>query len=99
MKIWDATTGAEVNIFLDCDECGAIFFWGEGGAICAWYWKRFEVTVRWQVFTLRGHTGRVYSVAIFPDGKRIVSGSQDELVKIWDVATGVEVISHGKCTV
>ena len=41
--------------------------------------------------TLRGHSGPVYSVAYSPDGKHIVSGSQDETVKVWDSQTGKEV--------
>ena len=28
------------------------------------------------------------SVAISPDGRRVVSGSQDETLKVWDVETG-----------
>ena len=36
--------------------------------------------------TLRGHTGWIFSVAFSPDGKRIVSGSWDGTVKIWDVS-------------
>ena len=40
-----------------------------------------------------GHTATVYTVAFSPDGKSIVSGSEDALVKIWDVATGAEVSS------
>ena len=71
------------------------FCFGRGGAICAWCWKWSEVTVRWQVFTLTGHSDVVYSVAIFLDGKRVVSGSRDNLIKIWDCATGAEVSSHG----
>ena len=44
--------------------------------------------------TLTGHnSGRVLSVAFSPDGTRVVSGSADELVKIWDTATGAEVRS------
>ena len=31
--------------------------------------------------TLRGHTDQVFSVAISPDGKTIVSGSGDETVR------------------
>ena len=46
-----------------------------------------------QVRTLRGHSHRVISVAFSPDGTRIVSGSTDRLVKIWDAETGAEVRS------
>jgi WD40 repeat protein/serine/threonine protein kinase len=38
--------------------------------------------------TLRGHTGEVFAVAVSRDGKRIVSGSLDGTVKVWDPATG-----------
>ena len=48
-----------------------------------------------QVRTLAGHTQKVNSVAISPEGKRIVSGSADKLVKIWNAETGAEVSSFG----
>jgi WD40 repeat protein len=51
----------------------------------------FWVTVRWQVCTLSGHSDMVSAVAFSPDGKRVVSGSHDQLVKIWDADTGAEV--------
>jgi WD40 repeat protein len=37
-----------------------------------------------------GHTGRILSVAITPDGKTIASGGKDNLLKVWDVETGKE---------
>jgi len=45
------------------------------------------------VLTLAGHSGLVFTVAFSADGKRIVSGSVDKLVKIWDTATGAQVSS------
>ena len=38
-----------------------------------------------------GHSAAVFSVAFSPDGKQFVSGSHDNLVKIWDTKTGTEV--------
>ena len=40
---------------------------------------------------LQGHSDFVFSVAYSPDGKRIVSGSGDRTVRIWDAAMGKEV--------
>jgi WD40 repeat protein len=41
---------------------------------------------------LKGYTGSVTSVAFSPDGTRIVSGSYDETIRIWDAKTGEEVV-------
>ena len=46
-----------------------------------------------QVHTLIGHTAEVWSVGFSPNQNRVVSGSADDLVKIWDTETGVEVSS------
>src|SRR5262245_5700194 len=41
--------------------------------------------------TLKGHTFNVNSVAFSPDGKTLASGSIDETIKLWEVATGKEL--------
>ena len=46
-----------------------------------------------QMHTLTGHTENVWSVVFSPNGNRVASGSQDQLVKIWDTATGALVSS------
>ena len=41
--------------------------------------------------TLTGHRSCVNGVAVFPDCSRIVSGSDDMSVKVWDANTGLEL--------
>ena len=38
------------------------------------------------IMTLEGHTNNVNCVAVFPYGDRIVSGSSDNTLKIWDTS-------------
>ncbi len=72
-----------------------------------WHWdaihlngsgaKRFSSALYQQLkefaSTLMGHRMSVRSVAFSPDGKRIVSGSQDNLVKVWDATNGQETLT------
>ncbi|CDF34807.1 WD40-repeat containing protein [Chondrus crispus] len=52
------------------------------------FWSVSEKKVLWSVC---GHEPRVSSVAIGGDGKRAVSGSDDESVRVWDVDTGLQI--------
>lgn len=42
----------------------------------------------WEDGILRGHTSWVYSAEYSPDGKYIVSASNDNTIRIWDSSTG-----------
>ncbi|GAX43656.1 serine/threonine protein kinase with WD-40 repeats [Tolypothrix sp. NIES-4075] len=43
----------------------------------------------WQlVYTLQGHSDLVRAVAISPDGETLASGSNDNSIKLWNLATG-----------
>jgi WD40 repeat protein len=46
-----------------------------------------------ELLTLNGHRLGVYSVDISADGKRIASASNDQVVQVWDVQTGLLLFS------
>ena len=50
--------------------------------------KVWDVVTGECVATLEGHSEGVFCVAVFPNGRRVVSGSRDNTLKVWDVATG-----------
>jgi len=39
-----------------------------------------------EVLTLKGHRNKIQSVVFSPDGDKIVSGSGDRTIKIWDLS-------------
>jgi WD40 repeat protein len=54
----------------------------DAGIIKIWDPKRGKALV-----TLEGHSNSVATVAFSPDGRTLVSGSDDQTVKVWDVNT------------
>ncbi len=45
------------------------------------------------ILTLTGHAAWIHSVAFSPDGSTILSGSGDNVLKLWDIAGGKELKS------
>jgi WD40 repeat protein len=43
------------------------------------------VTTGKELAELKGHTDHIFSIAFSPDGKRLVSGSNDQTIRFWNV--------------
>jgi eukaryotic-like serine/threonine-protein kinase len=56
-------------------------------------WRYLSRLCHSEALTLNGHTATVMSVAFSPDGQRVASGSFDGTARIWDSATGKELLT------
>ncbi len=63
----------------------------QGSPYCGFEWYYWQRQAHLALETLRGHLHYVTSVAFSPDGQRIVTGSRDGMVKVWEVPGGREL--------
>ena len=88
--IFDADTGALIRTF-DAKFCGCVAFSPDGRSVVTGSSKTakvFSVGTGECLLTISGHTETVNSVALSPDGSRILTGSWDDTAKLWNAGTG-----------
>jgi WD40 repeat protein len=98
-SIWDAQTGQETlalkgggsfsSFSPDGKQIvGSDYWWyGSNRSVRDIKLRILDAKTGEEIRTLTGHTGIVNSVSFSPDGKRIVSTSEDWSIKIWDART------------
>jgi len=59
----------------------------------AWEWDRLNYILDQSFMTIQGYGGWGGDLAVSPDGKRIASSGIGSAVKVWDTATGAELMS------
>ncbi len=90
-RVWSLATG-ECVATLGGYECFALGIAMSSEHVAVALWE--EKTIRLYrhdgtpVRTLEGQTGPVYDVSFSPDGQQLVSGSDDDSARVWNVATG-----------
>ena len=57
--------------------------------------RLWEVATGRELAAFHGHTHFVYALAFHPDGRRILSGSLDGTVKVWDAVTSRPIVFRG----
>ncbi len=50
--------------------------------------KIIDAKTKMEIVSMIGHNQPITTMAFTPDGKQLISGSQDRYVRIWDVTTG-----------
>lgn len=92
VQVLDATTGqVRHERQMGIDEIGAVAFSKEGDAVLAA--GSDGQVVLWQPFDVRpaqphGHSKETWSVAFAPDGRKFLTGSDDETIREWETASG-----------
>jgi WD40 repeat protein len=80
--------GATISIF---EGAGSVAFSSDGRRLLSgseYAVKLWDAATGRLLRTFEGHSGHVFSVALLPDRKRLISGSEDGTIRIWNVESG-----------
>ena len=96
IRLWDVATGQTLKIIPATGVYDVAF--SPGGRFIVTSAtdphdpRIWDVTTGLPVHVLNGHTGPTTMVAYSPDGKYVLTGSMDNTARLWDAATGEQVM-------
>jgi WD40 repeat protein len=106
MRVWDVTT-PDKSVTLGASRSGLDTItaqaWAPDGTCLATVSRRGKIKLRTTeaggaVPMIQGHAGAIRSLLWSRDGRRLASCGEDGTVKVWDRATGKEVMKMGCVT-
>jgi WD40 repeat protein len=98
VKLWEVGTGkvrralrgqTGYRSHVAFNKAGSLLASACGPAVKVWDMKTGRVQI-----TLKGHANQVFSVDFSPDGRHLVSASQNGVIKVWNVVTGKPIMSR-----
>jgi WD40 repeat protein len=95
-RIWEVASGQE--LFRIAEGAFAVAFSPDGKTLTtAGFFDNtighWDIESRTKRLEMKGHKYYIWSIAFSRDGKRLVSGSWDKTVRLWEVSTGLELLS------
>lgn len=98
VKLWDIESGKELQRFDHSSSVEVLAFLPGGSSFLAGgdgddtaELKLWDIATGAEIRSFTGHTSGITSLAITPDGRLALTGSNDGTVRVWDVATGKEL--------
>ncbi len=102
LALWDVGTGALLRTLKGCVGGARAIAFGDGGLLASASLSMEGPVRLWDTSTgrlireLPGHREGAVAVAFEPDGKHLISGGHDKLVRRWNAESGAEVGRPGK---
>ena len=97
-RVWDVTSGNEITRLTVNGAYLTEALFNQDGALAATCASSDNIPRIWElpsgteVVHLEGHEDLVTCISFGPDGKQLVSGSDDKTARVWDCKLGAEVI-------
>ncbi|HKQ06183.1 MAG TPA: WD40 repeat domain-containing protein [Blastocatellia bacterium] len=97
-KVWDVALGTGISTFRSSpDEAliSAMIFPSDGKDYLLRAHRNIfflsDLLTGQEIRKFTGHSDKIHSVAVSPDGRYLLSASKDKMLKLWDIATAREI--------